>query len=447
MGQKPPSLSVRYRFERCSPGEDSALEALARRAHRVVETMPSAVVDCSASRASRLAAGLSVPLPAEERLAGEAPGDRVRITAIEDAQRLLLQNSYDADGRLVQVTYPDGENLRYRYDGEGRLVEASCNRRMQIRFQYDAHGRRLRATYGPTPSLTLACEWSGDNRLRRLLVPEGWVFWQWDGVRIVSLATHDGVTFEFELAADHAASSIRISLGAGEGGRFRCATGAYAVVRREGRDGAFLTVSPFGLMRHDASGRVQSWLRFDGEPMGWVYDREGRIVQVWSRTGAASLDHGPGGVRSVVRADGRKHLLWPIGQDGRSLMIAPDGVTLVRSDRQGRITSMLGSWGASTSYGYGLLGRSPGPRVVSSPQWGRMVIRYDGPKRIRRVAIAGKGSVTLKYDRDGRLAVLRLKGDDPGRLADALRTAGLLYCLRAAGPGIFSDAFKWAHLL
>ena len=75
---------------------------------------------------------------------------------------------YDSHGRLLQLTYPDGERVDYGYNAAGSLATMSGTKRFNIRhyingITYNIHGQRTAVSYGNGAQNTYSY-----NRLHRL---------------------------------------------------------------------------------------------------------------------------------------------------------------------------------------------------------------------------------------------------------------------------------------
>ncbi|MEK7425692.1 MAG: hypothetical protein AAB131_17845, partial [Actinomycetota bacterium] len=79
--------------------------------------------------------------------------------------RFATQFRYDSLGRLLQLTYPDGEVLTHTYDAGGLLASAAGRSTTYIsQLTYDVFGNRTRAHFGNG----VESAWSYDPRMVRL---------------------------------------------------------------------------------------------------------------------------------------------------------------------------------------------------------------------------------------------------------------------------------------
>ncbi len=80
----------------------------------------------------------------------------IRTFAMPDGQLMLFKTmwTYDTWGRIMDMTYPDGETVRYRYDNAGKLesmISSNMNSRDDIiigDIRYDKYGHRINCKYG-----------------------------------------------------------------------------------------------------------------------------------------------------------------------------------------------------------------------------------------------------------------------------------------------------------
>ena len=76
----------------------------------------------------------------------------------------VTTSTYDAEGRLVKVTYPDGSVAAYQYDANGNLTRVTDGLNHAWQFAFDSVNR-LTTSHRPRRSsgdLPVRCLQSGD---------------------------------------------------------------------------------------------------------------------------------------------------------------------------------------------------------------------------------------------------------------------------------------------
>ncbi|MCX5884412.1 MAG: RHS repeat protein [Proteobacteria bacterium] len=374
--------------------------------------------------------------------------ETVRLKAIELSDRIILENSYDSVGRLIKTIYPDGQAFHYRYNTQERIEQVSSGSTNLINFVYDNDERCLTATYSQPNLVTFHYGWSASGVLKDISFPQGCLRYQRNKFgEVISLESNQGQVFH-ERKNNGELSDIKLKAGMSEI-TFNLTSGSAQVLKDKGpRGDVNKMLSPLGVHTVDSSGRVISWLRWDGDYMWFFYKSDGRIHRIWSSKGLFLLDYKNNGkICSLLRADGGRYLWYGNHEKSPVLIVGNGGVILVHYDQRGRLRKMLDSWGAYISYGYGLGNFSDVPKGISSPRWGKVEIKYGENKRLVRVTEIGKGCVSLGYDSKGELKTITWKGKTPIHIAEVLHLTGWLWCLMSAGKDTYVSAFDWAHWL
>ena len=111
----------------------------------------------------------------EERWYGKLGETVKELRQVNAASNTVARTKYQTDylfdsfGRMVQMTYPDGEVLYYGYDNGGLLKEAYGMKRQNKypyvkSLKYDEYGQRTAITYGNNVATT----YTYDSTTRRL---------------------------------------------------------------------------------------------------------------------------------------------------------------------------------------------------------------------------------------------------------------------------------------
>lgn len=257
----------------------------------------------------------------------DAAGRRDEVT---DWQGRTFASSYDADGRLLELTRPNGVLSRWAYDDAGRATGVRHLRDGTVveraEYELDADGNRTSVT------TEAGREAFGYNAIDQL----------------VTATDVGGVTTTYGYdAAGNRTSSKR--------GNAPATVSAY--------DDASQLVSVGGqTVQHDASGNIVAW---DGSSFEW--DWLGRMTA--ASTGSArtefavdgdglrvGADAGEGLVRSLYDTQGSEGLPELVAQDGRAFVQGPagpvaeigTGVTYPLGDGNGSVTALTDGSGAVT---------------------------------------------------------------------------------------------------
>ena len=257
----------------------------------------------------------------------DAAGRRDEVT---DWQGRTFASTYDADGRLLELTRPNGVLSRWAYDDAGRATGVRHLRDGTVveraEYELDADGNRTSVT------TEAGREAFGYNAIDQL----------------VTATDVGGVTTTYGYdAAGNRTSSKR--------GSAPATTSVY--------DDASQLVSVGGQsVQHDASGNVVAW---DGSSFEW--DWLGRMTA--ASTGSerteftvdgdglrVGADAGEGLVRSLYDTQGSEGLPELIAQDGRAFVQGPGGpvaevgtgVTYPLGDGNGSVTTLTDGSGAVT---------------------------------------------------------------------------------------------------
>jgi YD repeat-containing protein len=449
---KKQAITVRYRFEKGPLDLSCNFEHLFEAASKLIQKTPGLVSDLPFGTASKLSDGMFSVLTGKSGLGSKKPQahENLRLKAIEASAGTILENTYDSAGHLSETAYPDGTAVRYRYDHQGRVTTVFSGKTGRIDYEYDGRGRCLKASYGLNPRLDFAYQWLEWRIPSLVSFPEGSLRHIFDNSGVITSFEDSQSWVAYDRASDGSVFGVRVRMPNGRLGKVSLSSGSYQVVQEEvtGREGTATVLSPMGVHTIDKSGRVYSWLNWDGNLIKFFYHPNGRVHQIWSRRGLATLDYTiEGRIHSLLRPNGRRYVWYGEGSSGSFLLLNPGGASLWLFDRQGRIRSISDSWGSSVAYNYGLLNIPKLAQTVSSPQWGKLDLSYGKNYSLNEVRLNGKGQASLSYGGKGELRTVTCNGDNPRYLAEVLHLTGWLYCLRSAGKEAYKDTFMMGPLL
>ncbi|HEX8363056.1 MAG TPA: RHS repeat-associated core domain-containing protein, partial [Longimicrobium sp.] len=267
---------------------------------------------------------------------------------------------YDAEGQLLRVLRPEGDEVAYGYDAEGRTEE--------VRFG----GARVRYGYHPTTGQLLSA--ASDAR--------GSLSYTWDGALPLATTWSGAVAGSVSHAFNN---DMRVSA--------QRVNGAHEVDFRYDADGLLTGVGALSFTRAPDSGRLTA-SQAGGVSTATAYDSLGNVAEIASRFGAQTLfgaryrRDAAGRVERLTETAGADSTVYTFGYDaaGRLATVHRDGV-------------------AHAAYEYDANGNRL--RAVSAA--GALDAEYDGQDRLRRLGDARYG-----YTAGGNLA-WRATGADTTR--------------------------------
>ncbi len=273
---------------------------------------------------------------------GHVRSETVNLSGI--AQQISYQ--YDADGNRIQMSYPDGNYIKYTYDGLDRLTQAQENGSAVLAaYSYDDHGRVQQITrgggvtttgfgydavsfsFGYNPADQIIAEGISTNEYEPLVqsatqsyTPNG--LNQYTAVGGVSLSwdprgnlTSDGsTTYSYDLE-NHLTG----------------ATGTY---------NASLSYDPLGRLYQTTSGSATTTFLYDDDRIALEYNGSGSLLRRYG--------YGPGGDNPIVWYEGST-----VAQSNRRYL---------HSDHEGSIIAVTDGNGATLAVNqydpYGMPGSS-----------------------------------------------------------------------------------------
>lgn len=375
----------------------------------------------------------------------------LRQEPVDDTHVVTTRYAYDVDGRLSDVTLPEGNHLRMTYDARGDVtaVERGAGTRAVsfTQYQYDADGNRVAVVDGLGHLTELERDRFGDvtvviypNKTREEMERDR-------AGRVVGTTWKDaaGTTLAaYKNERDALGLSERDLQWDSQNNTWR------ATQRRFDTEGNLLEeVNPTGAVlrwQYDAFGDV---LRAEyplGVSEGWQYNELGLLVgyqnAAQSKTyftydiqGRLLSRTDPNGAFTQFLYDDRDNLLSETPAEGAPIHYTYDGmgrrtqvvwgerITRYDWDGNGRLRALTDPIGRATQYAYDALDRQVSTQY---PDGGVERLRYDANAQITERCMPNGNCRTQRYDDMGNL-VGRVAGvvrqsyqyDQLGRLVSA----------------------------
>jgi RHS repeat-associated protein len=365
---------------------------------------------------------------------------------------------YGPDGRLARIEGPRGSALRFTIDKAGRVTQIEASTTATVRYGYQS-GELAEVQRPPAPPTRYS--YFTDGRLSRIEDPQyGAVQFAYDFKgRVMSRWWADGSKERYEY--DDKANRLR----------YTDAVGGVTTIQWS-KDGRRQEVTdPLGrksVLEYDALGRPLSVTGPSGATSRLTYDSLGRTTEVMNPLrqatkleylGERSLVQAitqPGGERQVFEYDAHGNLTAVrVGSETiATFTYHPDGSVATASGRSkpkrtfsynpdGRLKSMANALGETTQFEYDRRGN---PVREINPLGGTTIRAYDAQDRLMNRTDPAGGTTRYEYDAKGRLsrlidpsgAVTRYEFDVRGRLVTETGPTGLVtkYEYDAAGRGV-----------
>ncbi|WP_152363791.1 polymorphic toxin-type HINT domain-containing protein [Microlunatus speluncae] len=312
----------------------------------------------------------------------------------------------DVAGRVVAVTHPLGTTYRYEYDACGRRSATIDTDGSRYEFSYDADGRLIREDWPTGEQAWLAYDACG--RVTERFEPgKGTSTFGYDKAgRTIRL--NDGWYGRRRLQYDAAGQLVGVVNGAGGQTRFEYDEVGHCVAvvdplgqRTERRFDVLgritAEIDPLGRTTrygYDAAGRQTRRIDPTGAELSWTYDNTGRLTETRAGDRLLSRIERDLTTRTVRVHEGDTVTELVRDETGRLIRrsrgrdgASETGVALSWSyDGDGRRTSFTRSDGSQTRYEYDRAGRVT---AVTEPGLGRAAIERDGIGRIVSMAAPG----------------------------------------------------------
>jgi RHS repeat-associated protein len=340
------------------------------------------------------------------------------LTEQIDGAGVATQFTYTAEGRIETITAKDRPELSYAYDAAGRLLSSTCGKQT-VHYQYDAVGRRIRATHPNGREV----QYTYDS----LANMTGW-------------KDNRGASEAIEYDAGNRPVSIRDSAQGTSRYQYDLSGNLVALTGPLGNS-QHRSFSPAGKLRevsdetigravydYDAAGRLTKLTRPSGGQTRYAYDVLGNPTTVTDPLGnetKATYDE-VGRVKTKTDAKGQttEFTYDPAGRLRQKRF--SDGATVrYEYDAQSRVTS-VDDGAFPVHYAYDTLGNCVqmeypaikrviraeynifGQRTKLVDSEGRTThYEYDGLQRLAALKLGEKDAIAFGYDESGRLATVK----------------------------------------
>jgi len=319
--------------------------------------------------------------------------DQGDITRQTDPHGNETHYRYDRQGRLLEITHPDGSRHQLGWNGLGQLLEERLPDGGQRKYRYDALGRQI--TRQDESGAITQYQWDAANRLAQITLPGG-------ATRAFSYNAYGKVTAERDELG-------RIT-------RYEYADNLHLVSRRINPDGsqlryrydnARLLLTDIENERGEQyhldyypNGLIQQETGFDGRSTAYAYDLNGNLLKKTE-----------------------------FGDDGSEL------VTEYQRDAAGRLLVKTLADGEEIHYSYDALGRLVN---VDDGHW-PLAYEYDLQDRLI-TEHQGWGTLRYEYDKLGQLSHCRLP--DGSKLDYRHAPGGQLSSIDLNGSRLTSHQFS-----
>lgn len=319
--------------------------------------------------------------------------DHRNLITITDPLGAPTRIQRDAFGQAVQITDADGIVTGYEYDDAGNTT---CVRTQagETRYTYDAAGRRVSAT-DPNGGVS---QWEYDAAGRPVLFRDALGSthtWQYDAAG--------------QLVLEVDPTGARSSAAYDDAGRLALSVTATGGQRRFGYDAnsnLIELVDPAGntsRLEYDALDRLHDVVDARGGRWRAEYDPNGNIVEVVDARGASRFQRFDAAgrlIESIDRSGGRTRYI----HDARGYVVSsidPTGAeTRYTYDAVGRPTRRINAVGGSTELVWTPAGRLA---AVLDAHGHRAEASYDTAGRLARLRYPDGSDSTFSYDAAGRL--------------------------------------------
>ena len=294
-------------------------------------------------------------------------------TVIRDETGNETLCSYDANGNLTRIAYPDGSRVSYVYDGAGRVTETTAQNGLVTRQSYDGNGNIVRITDGDTRVYRF--EYDGNNRLVKAVDPLGGV----------SVYTYDKAGKQISAANPNNAVTGYTYDAAGR-----------LLEAENALQGVVAT-------QYDLNGRMLQVTDQNGHSTVWNYDAVGQVTaQVDAADGVTAMEYDSlGNVTKTIDAL-RGETTAELDALSRTTKVtdAMGGEYTCEYDENGNLLKITMPDGDTQTMTY-----DAGNRVTTSTDEAGVVTtcEYDSMGRVTKAQDTAGNIMTYEYDTGGNL--------------------------------------------
>ncbi|WP_138762728.1 RNase A-like domain-containing protein [Pseudomonas lactis] len=309
-------------------------------------------------------------------------GDVIRKT---DPDGHSTDYSYNKQGQLTGIWYPDSSCHRLVWNERGQLLEEQLPQGGIKRYRYDDLGRKIAREdeYGAQTQY----QWDAVGRLLKLIEPGGGCreFSYNPYGKIIAERDELGHVTRYEYADGLHLISRRLNAdGTQVKYRYDNARLLLTEIENEAGETYQLDYHPNGLIRQETG--------FDGQRTAYAYDLNGNLLE--------KTEYGDDGSQLITRYQ-RDHA----GRLVRKTL--PDAsVVDYAYDRQGNLLSVEdGHWALAYEY-------DRQNRLTAEHQgWGTLRYGYDACGQLKNLCLPDNNRVTFNHDKGGHLATVELNGE------------------------------------
>ena len=366
-----------------------------------------------------------------------------RLVSATDPMGKVTKFSYDGNDRLVKERLPDGGQITYRYDAGGELTQVDDGR-FPVRYRYDSQGRLERTAY-PRINKAVSYEYDAVGLQTKLIAPQGHeIRYEYNDLKQLAgmiLPGRQRINFTYDLK--ERLESIQYPNGIVGSWEYDAA-GQVTAIRYQDQNKK--TVAGWAY-RYDAAGNLVGQKDHLGQITHLSYDPAGQVIEERESANTIRYRYLPGGSRAQLEVNGvvtkyqydtADRLIQrgseKLAYNKNGCLISrktSDGKTLYEYDAKDRLSKVVGSDGATTTYGY----TPTGERIWKKDAEGLTYYLYDGLDLLQEIGETGKPKVSylhapgidrpLAMIRDGkiyyyhpdRLGSIRHLTDDQGQIA------------------------------
>ncbi|MGV1100658.1 RHS repeat-associated core domain-containing protein [Thiovibrio sp. JS02] len=298
------------------------------------------------------------------------------LTSITDSVGRVTEFLYELNGRLAQITDPDGKNYNflvegdtlakvtmpdggnwlYTYDAEGFLVSRTDASGYTTTYTYDEQHRVKTATDPEGKSRSITYSTSTDEVKTALITEKDGSVWQF---------TFDSTQGNMLAKTDPAGNSITYTYDEN-----------HNLLSKTEADGSTTTYG------YDANGNMLWTIDPLGNKTTYTYNEAGQVTSITDASGDTT----------DFSYDGKGNLL--------SVRDAAGNTTQYTYDASGRISSITNQAGQTITLAYDTLGNVA---VVTDPAGAKTSMTYDAAGRVINQTDANGQTTTFGYDEAGNL--------------------------------------------